>query len=232
MPNGLTYASYQKELVTQLPALQADSNFSQMLPTAIDYAELTICRDLDFLNLHGYVALGNATIGTPFQAVPSGVVLIESLFYGATNTPVVPASQDYIRTVYAGAANGAPAYFAILGAASGAGWTPSLQVLVGPAPDQGYTLTAYGTERQAPLSASNVTTFISANLPDLFWAASMIFWSGYMKDRQLEMPQNAMGWEQEYGRLLKSAMVEEARKKFRAPGFEAEAPAPLAQARM
>ena len=157
-------------------------------------------------------------------------MVLESLFYGPNSISVAPASQDFIRTVYAGAPNGAPQNFAVVGAAAGADWTPAVQVLLGPAPDATYTLTGYGTQRETTLSATYPTTFISQNLPDLFWAASMIFWSGYTKNfgAMADNPQQSVSWEAEYQRLLKGGAVEEARKKFQAQGWQAQAPTPTA----
>jgi hypothetical protein len=230
MPTGFTYDSYQSAVVTQIPSLPSDPNFQTMLPAAIDYAELSICRDLDFLAMHGQMALGNTTIGTAAVALPTSLVVLESLFYGPTTIPVPPASQDYILLAYAGAANGPPERFAVAGAASGAGWTPGTQIVLGPAPDAVYALTGYGTQRQATLSASTPATFISQNLPDLFWAASMIFWAGYNRNfgAQSDDPRQAVSWSAEYQRLLHGADVEEARKKFRYQGWQSQFPVPPA----
>jgi hypothetical protein len=231
MSTGLTYASYQAAVVTQIPSLVTDSNFQVMLPNSIDYVETSIQRDLDFLSLHGDIELGNTTIGVNTQAVPSAVVVLEMLYYGPHDIPVTPASSDYIRTVFAGAANGPPLYFVTEGSAmASTGWTPGIQVLLGPAPDAAYVLSGYGTQRQTPMSAANPTTFIWQNLPDLAWAAAMIYWSGYTHNfgAMTDSPQMPMSWSAEYKRLLQSAQVEEARKKFQGQGWQAQAPTPIA----
>lgn len=216
MPTGFTYANYQAAVVTQIPSFTSDPNFQQILPVGISYAELSICRDLDFLAMHGLLSLGTTTIGTQTQSIPTDVVVLESLYYGPNSIPVVPASQDYIRTVFAGAASGPPQNFMTIGAATGIGWTPGMQVLLGPAPDQTYMLTGYVTKRQETLSADNPTTFISTQLPDLFWSASMIFFAGYNRNfgAQSDDPRQAVSWSAEYARQLKSVNTEEMRKKF------------------
>lgn len=216
MPTGFTWTSYQAAVVTQIPSLVDDENFQTMLPDAIDYAELSLYRDLDFLALHGTISLGNATVGTPTVAVPSSVVVLETLYFAGV--PLTPASRDYIQAIYAGAANGVPLYFATLGAASGAGWTPTTEVLMGPAPNAASAVSAYVTQRQAPLSATNTETFISMQLPDAFWSASMIFWSAYTKNfgAQADDPKMAMSWSSEYQRIIHGANKEELRKKFMA----------------
>ena len=230
MPTGFTYTSYQSAVVTQIPTLTTDPNFTTILPDAIDYAELSIYRDMDFLAMHGLLSLGNTTAHTNLQAVPSGVVVLEALYYGSSNVPVTPASQDYIRAVYAGATEGPPVCFAAIGAGSGTKWAGGVQILLGPAPDTTYALTGYVTEREPPLSGSNTTTFISLNLPDLFWAASMIFFAGYNRNfgAQADDPRQAISWEHEYQRILKGSSQEEIRKKF----LSQEATAKLPQARL
>jgi hypothetical protein len=73
-----------------------------------------------------------------------------------------------------------------------------------------------GTTRPTPLSAANPVTFLSANLPDLLLAASMVFMAGYEKSfgAQSDDPQLAQSWETQYGKLFASANTEEARKRF------------------
>lgn len=230
---GFTYASYQAAVVTQIPSLTTDPNFQTVLPDAIDYAELSISRDLDLVANHGLLPLGSTSIGINTIPLPSGVIVLESLFQGTFNVPVTPASQDYIRAVWAGAANGPPRNYMVIGAASGAGWTPGMQVLLGPAPDAAYALTGYATERAETLSATNTSTFISTQLPDLFWAATMIFWSGYNRNfgAMTDQPPQAMSWGGEYARILKSASTEEARRKYQSTGWIAESPTPNANPR-
>ena len=225
-PTGFTYASYQSALVTQIPSLVNDSNFQTILPTCIDYAELSINRDLQFLVMHGALPLGSTTGGVNTVSVPTTVVVLEALGYGAGLTPITATSRDYILSVYGAATQGPPQYFAAIGGASGANWTPAQQVLLGPTPDHAYAITAYCTQREAPLSASHTTTFISQNLPDLFWAASMIFMAGYNRNfgAMADDPRQAISWETEYARLLKGAQVEEASKRFR-DGLAAPQPA-------
>jgi hypothetical protein len=234
VPLGYTYTTYQQAVCTQIPTVLTDPNFVVECPQSIDYAELTILRDLDLLAAHGNVMVGPTVIGANTLAVPPGVIVLEELYLGPNNTPIAPMSQTALRTIYGGAPNGPPQYFTIVGASPTVGppptWSPSMSILLGPTPDQIYALTAYGTERPAPLSATNTTTFISLQLSDLFWAAAMIYWSGVSKNfgAQSDDPRQAMSWSGEYSRLLKGAQMEEARKKFQSSQWQAEAPAPLA----
>lgn len=231
MPTGYTYASYQAAVVTQIPSLVSDTNFTTMLPNSIDYAELCCYRDLDFLPLKGPVSFGSATIGTPELTWPSGLTVLEMLYQGANKIEITPASLSFIRSCYGlGATRGVPQYFAVQG---NIGSGTALQVVLGPPPDATYAISGYGTVRPAPLSGTNTTTWLSQNVPDLFWAAAMIYWAGYNRNygAMSDDPRQAISWESEYQRLLKSAGLEEARRKFESQGWQPFSPTPLAQPR-
>ena len=79
------------------------------------------------------------------------------------------------------------------------------------------------------MAASNQTTFISQYLPDLLIMASMVYISAYQRNfgRQSDDPQMAQSYESQYQTLLKSAAVEEARKKFEGPGWTSQSPSPI-----
>jgi hypothetical protein len=101
---------------------------------------------------------------------------------------------------------------------------------VGPVPDQAYPVEVVGTFRPNSLSAANTTTFISLYLPDVFIMASMIYISAYQRNfgRANDDPQMAITYESQYQALLKTAIVEEARKKFDAAGWSSQSPATVA----
>lgn len=106
------------------------------------------------------------------------------------------------------------------------------QIIVGPAPDQAYTVEVIGTIRPTPLSATNTTTYLTLYLPDLFVAASMIFMSGYMRDfgSQTDDGQQSVSWDTQYTKLFASANVEEMRKKYSSGAWGSLQPTPIATA--
>jgi hypothetical protein len=105
-------------------------------------------------------------------------------------------------------------------------WVPfdDYTFLVGPYPNANYTVEIVGTYRPASLSASNLTTFISLNLPDLMIMASMVYISAYQRNfgRANDDPQMAITYESQYQTLLKGAMGEENRKKFEAAAWSSQ----------
>jgi hypothetical protein len=228
--SGLTYSTYVTQIATMAVVPTTDPNYQTIIPSMIDYAELRMQRDLDFLNT---VATNSYT--------PSTVQPTLSLSTGTTNYPYVtvqniavndptsgfskqltPVSKEWIYNVYPiGSTGGLPVYYAPF---------DDNVYLLGPQPDQTYTYSVVGTQRFPSLSPTNSTTFISIYLPDVFIMASMIYISAYQRNftsMASNDPQMAVTYESQYQALLKGAMVEEARKKFEASGWSSMSP-PLA----
>ena len=240
---GLTYATYKTQIAQMAVVAEDDTNFLAILPMMIDYASLRICRDLDLMftsvSLHGVeyaLTTGNRNLSFS-QNLPDGTSFVVSeqinLIVDAadptdpdtgTRVPLLPTTKEFLDAVYgsAVAANrGQPKYFA-----------PFNETLffVGPAPATDYYVEVVGTLRPAPLSVTVPTTFISQYLPDLLVMASMIYISAYQRNfgKESDDPQMAQSYEGQYQLLLKSATVEEARKKFDAAGWSSQSPAVVA----
>jgi hypothetical protein len=101
-------------------------------------------------------------------------------------------------------------------------------ILIGPTVDDVYVVEQTGTFRPAPLSPTNPTTFISTDLPDLFFSASMVLVSAWQRKFGLPGDQMAMSWDQHYEMEVRGASVEEARKKALSVGQSPYTPMPLA----
>ena len=236
MTTGLTYSQYVTELANLAVVDPADVNFVTNLPQCITYAENRIYRDLDLLSTvvsqTGYsLTTGSRQLTFPLDdfitiqevnvITPIGV----SDPNAGTRNPLLPVTKFWLDTVYGnGNQTSIPQYFAMLNQNT---------IIVGPWPGGNYALELVGTVRPASLSASNTTTFISTYLPDLFLMASMVFISGYQRDfalgaSQANDPNMPINYETQYQALLRSAMVEEARKKFEAGGWTSMSPAAVA----
>jgi hypothetical protein len=240
---GLTYATYKTQIAQMAVVAEDDTNFLAILPMMIDYANLRICRDLDLVftsvSLHGedYVLnAGNRNLsfsqnlpdGTSFVVSEQINLILDASVAGdpdtGTRVPLLPTSKEFLDAVYGSVASsnrGQPKYF-----------TPFNETLffVGPTPNTNYYVEVVGTIRPAPLSVTVPTTFISQYLPDLMVMASMIYISAYQRNfgKESDDPQMAMSYESQYQLLLKSATVEEARKKFDAAGWSSQSPAVVA----
>lgn len=228
--SGLTYNTYVTQIATMAVVPVNDPNFQTIIPSMIDYAELRMQRDLDFLNTSGtgtYTGIVgsynlNLTPGYPFVVIENVGVTDPATNYVMQLTPV---TKEWIYAVYPqGSTQGLPQYFAP--------FNDNL-MFVAPIPDQAYTFNVVGTQRFPTLSSTNTTTFISEYLPDVFIMASMVYISAYQRNftsAASNDPQMAVTYESQYQTLLKGAMVEEARKKFEASGWTSQGPAVVATA--
>lgn len=239
---GLTYATYKTQIAQMAVVEEDDVNFLAILPSMIDYATLRINRDLDLLitstSLTGEaykLTAGNRNLsfsqnlaGGSYFVVSEQINLITPAGQTDPNsnnrTPLLPATKEFLDAVFGSSIlenRAQPKYFAPFN---------DTIFLVGPVPDEDYYVEVVGTVRPAPLSEAVTTTFISQYLPDLLIMASMIYISAYQRNfgRQSDDPQMAQSYESQYGMLLKSAMVEEARKKYEGAAWSSQAPAPVA----
>jgi hypothetical protein len=225
-----TYSSTLATLANLMgdPLLVSDANFLQIMPSTIDDAEQRICREVDFLGAvvttTGVVTTANLRLinwSNSFFVVESVNAISPA---GTTNpdlgtrNPLLPATKemlDYLYPSITGA--GIPKYL---------GRVTQDSAVLGPWPDAAYTLEITGTQRPATLSVSNNTTFISTYLPDLFISACMIYLSAYAQNFSAmgDNPAQAVNWDSHYKEELKSAVVEEARKRFTSEGWSPAQP--------
>jgi hypothetical protein len=252
MTTGLTYSQYVTQIATMAVVAETDPAFITILPQMITYAENRMYRDIDFMftstSLHGVSFIltpGNRNLSFNINlasnldsasgtfVVSEQINLLTDAAGNAASTtnpdacvrvPLLPTTKEFLDAVYGSslAANrGKPEYF-----------VPFNETLffVGPVPDQAYPVEVVGTYRPNSLSATNTSTFISLYLPDVFIMASMIYISAYQRNfgRANDDPQMAVTYESQYQGLLKSAIVEEARKKFDAAGWSSQSPATVA----
>lgn len=242
---GLTYSTYVTQIAEMTVVDPLDVNFVTILPAMIDYAELRIYRDLDLMNtstaFHSpsiKLNAGNRNLSFPME-LPDGsgsIVVSEQINLivpagetdpdapTASRVTLLPTTKEYLDVVYGSnlaGSRGRPQYFTA--------FNENL-FFVGPVPDQTYYVEVVGTYRPNAMSAGNPVTFISQYLPDLLIMASMVYISAYQRNfgRQSDDPQMAQSYESQYMTLLKSAMVEEARKKYEGPGWTSQSPSPIA----
>lgn len=236
MTTGLSYdgsvygtTSYVSQIATLAVVEETNPAFVTILPQMITYAENRIYRELDFLftsiasTAYGLTA-GNRVISVPAGTfvVPEQINLITPA--GTTNpdsgnrVPLLPTTKEFLDQVYGSglsANRGQPKYFVPF---------DDYTFLVGPYPDSNYTCEIIGTYRPDSLSPTNLTTFISLYLPDVFIMASMIYVSGYQRNfgRANDDPQMAVTYESQYQALKASALSEENRKKFEAAAWSSQ----------
>lgn len=204
-----------------------DPNYTSIIPSMIDYAELRMQRDIDFLNVSDTLSFSctpnnqSLTLGSgyPFVTIQNIGIQDPSTGYVLQCTPV---TKEFLYAVYPiGSTSGIPKFFAPFN---------DNIMLLGPIPDQAYGANVTGTVRFPSLSPTNTTTFISTYLPDVFIMASMIYISAYQRNfgKLADDPQMAMTYESQYQALLRGAIMDEARKSFEAGGWTSNPPAAAA----
>lgn len=229
----MNFTEYTNAIRTILvePQNRSDIDFERIVPRMIEYAELRIYREMDFLTTQG---ASNAlmTSGSRNVTVPTGIIIVNGVNLitpaGTTNAelgtrvPMERVSLDFINTTWPTAATtGTPARYALLS---------DTAVRVAPTPSGAFTAEFIGISRPTALSASNTTTFITNNMPDLFVAASLIFGFGYQRDfgAASNDPAAAVTWEKQYETLKVGVKIEELRRKAESVSWSPYQPSPLA----
>lgn len=227
---SFNYSQYVTSLANTLVVPSTDSNFVIELPNIIDDAEQRIYRELDLLATIIQDNSGTLTANSRKFTFPQHFVVSESLnVYTPVNTTtskfqLIPVTREWMDAVYPNEASAStpsvPNYYAMI--------TDQI-IIVGPPPDANYTLEVVGTIRPAPLSATNPTTYLTQYLPDLFFAASMVFGAGYLNNfgAMTDNPQMSVSWEAHYQALKGSADIEEARKKYASSAWSPKQPIPI-----
>ena len=243
--NPLTYNDYVSQIATLAVVntttssgvvVGVDAEFNTLIPQMLNYAELRIQRDVDLLpsqtSKNYTLTLGSNLIQIPVD----DFVTIQTVSYvnGTATIPLLPVAKEYLQNTYNDSSyNADPAYFAMYGGDEASGGNLYNNIIVGPYSNSTYSVLITGTQRLPSLykfgvtaTAGTATTFISANLPDLLIQASMIYISQFQRNFGPAANDPSMGptYELQYQNLLKSAFVEEARKKFAASAWSSMSP--------
>lgn len=229
-----TYATYKTAIAAQLVEDPADANFLAMFPSLIDYAEQRMYRELDLLatvtRQSGTLTANSRDFTLPTTSgrfvTTQGINIItpssQTVPNSGTRNPCAPYSRDYVDYTWPSTTGaGLPKCYAMI---------TDQTVIFGPAPDAAYTAEVIGTIRPTPLSADNTTTYLTTYLPDAFFAAGMIFGTGWQKNfgAQADDPKMAVSWETQYQSLIASANIEEQRKRYASGAWGPMSPTPIA----
>jgi len=221
---ALNYATFVSQLANLMVISSADSNFTTFLPGCIDYAENRCYRELD--PLYNYITDTSASVSSGVRTftIPSTFIVVDAisiltsagaLSSNGVRNPLTRVSRQFLDNAYPAALSsktGQPEFYAMMS---------SSQAVLGPTPDAAYLTEVAGMQRPTTLSSSNSSSILTQYVPDLFVAASMVFASGFMRDfgAQSDNPQMAQSWENQYQKLLASAMSTEDRAKFQASAW-------------
>ena len=221
----MNYLEYALRLANLIPVNNSSTQFQNMLPATIDYAEQRIYRELDLLSTVVTDSASSTTSGSRNFTLPTGsgkYVTVQTINIitpaatapdSGTRRQLTPVDRRYLDAVWnSSTGSTVPKHFAM---------NDQDTIIFGPWPDAAYRVEVVGTIRPTPLSATNTTTFLTLYLPDLFMAASLVFAGENMRDFGTEGGNAAVAqtWEQNYQALMASANAEELRKRFAGPGW-------------
>lgn len=217
----LNYSTYVTALATEMVVPTTDTNFQQILPTIITNAELRLQRDLDLVDSTVRDSSFTFTLSTRNFTLPTSLgtfIVVEQMNVitpaGTTNpesgtrNSLIPTSIDMLDFMWPSSSGSTlPAYYSMMN---------QDMAIVGPFPDQQYTVEVVGTCRFASLSSAVATNPLSVFFPDLYIAASMVEAAAYQRNfgAMADDPKMAQSWEAHYQALIGAAKTEEAKKKF------------------
>lgn len=220
----MNYLEYGIRVANLLPINVTNTQFQNMLPSMIEYAEQRIYRELNLLETR----VANSTLTTtpnsrdftlPNPSAGPYITVVGINVITPANTPLLAG----------GTRNSIPSRSRMLVdfmCPSDLATSPVVPkmyymrnqntVIIGPSSTVPYYIEVVGTIRPYPLSPTNPNTYLTTFLPDLFTAASMVFAGNYLRDFGQEAggANIAQGWEQEYQALFASANAEETRKRY------------------
>lgn len=205
-----------------------DPDFDAMMDDILNFGELRIYRAIPELLGENTRLPSVFTLGSREIAIPVAMFSVKGLSFttGGVTTPLLPVSMEFIDNIW-------PARATVITATSQLQyWTPKDNdtVLVAGTPAAGYTAEFFGLVREDPLSSTNPETYLSEKYPDLLLASCLMYAFGYERDygSQADDPQAAMSWKGVFGELLPGVITQEERLAGRGPGWQNQAPTPLA----
>lgn len=227
-----SYGTLMAKMLAINPSSRLTTDNADMLEEMIAYAELRIYRELDFIRTQVEAETTDLTPGTRTKAVPGSIIVVNSASVvspastaaaAGTRNPMQRVSMEFLNFMWPSTVTlGLPSVFALQDDAT---------IVVAPTPDAAYRLACQGVVRPAPLSSTNTTTYLTANLPDLFVAASCIFGFGGINQNfgaASDDPQSAQSWENQYQLLKAGVNMEALRQKAWMASWQPFSPAPEA----
>lgn len=242
--NALTYNDYVTQVATMAVVntqtvsgvvQSTDAAFNAIIPQMLNYAELRIQRDIDFLQSSA-VKTTELPAGTRYLTYSSAdfktidtVNILSNPEVPEVVSVLLPTTKEFAQNVYP-ATNistnwGTPKYFYLFG---DFGSQDNVNLFIVPQPSDDYYVEVLGSSWLDSLykyatteDAGTATTYISSYLPDLLVLASMIYISAYQRNfgRQSDDPAMAQSYEAQYKTLLPAANNAEEQKRFQASAW-------------
>lgn len=218
-----------------------DSLFLAQFPLATSYAEARIYHEMPFIasyaeDTSASTVAGSRVIDLSSTALPLVtleqirlIVPTSSALPAGTMVPFDRVTLDWIDrywpvesvTLTPSLASQYGRYWALI--------TDNV-VAIAPTPDAVYQVKAGGLYQPAPMSATNPSTYLSRQYPDLLQAGICVFLAGALNRNfgaQADESGQAMSWEALFQKELAPARAEEMRRRGLAPDMPTPSPAPV-----
>lgn len=232
---AMTYNSLLSYLENLLVDSAPSTDFSNILPAAIQQAENDLYRSLDLLACRGSDTTVTLTPSSRDATCPATISVVEGISYltpvgntppTATRNGLERASLDFIDMMYGAseATTGTPLYFAM---------KSDTAIVIAPTPASAWKLEITGTAQPTAMSASNQTTFLGNQFPDLLLAGCMVLLTAWQQNwgASSDNPQMAISWKSNYDGLMKPALEYVQRQKSQSPNWNPFSPTPLSTPR-
>jgi hypothetical protein len=174
-------------------------DLTAVIPDFISLAEAQMERRLPTQKM---VKRANATIDTPFFAIPADLLSVKSLVLTSTAPvqPLVFLTEDELDAKkYVYRTTGKPLYFALVGN----------QIEVLPAPDAEYTAEITYVATLAKLSDSNTSNWVLARHPDVYLYGALLQAAPYLRDDE------RVGlWSSQYQTAIEDMLIQNERAAF------------------
>jgi hypothetical protein len=174
-------------------------DLTAVIPDFISLAEAQMERRLPTQKM---VKRANATIDTPFSAIPADLLSVKSLVLTSTAPvqPLVFLTEDELDAKkYVYRTTGKPLYFALVGN----------QIEVLPAPDAEYTAEITYVATLAKLSDSNTSNWVLARHPDVYLYGALLQAAPYLRDDE------RVGlWSSQYQTAIEDMLIQNERAAF------------------
>jgi hypothetical protein len=174
-------------------------DLTSVIPDFISLAEAQMERRLPTQKM---VKRANASIDTPFSAVPADFLSVKSLVMTSASPvqPLVFLTEDELdakKSVYR--TTGKPIYFALVGN----------QIEVLPPPDTSYTAELTYVATLPKLSDSNTSNWVLARHPDVYLYGSLLQAAPYLRDDE------RVGlWSSQYQAAIEDMLIQNERAAF------------------
>lgn len=238
-----TYSNLLADVSNAVVIEPTDANFLAQFPQFINAAEGRIVRELNLVAANVRDSSASTTAGVRNFNLPTsiGTFLIVTDINVITPASTAPESGTRVRLTPVSLAvldwtfpssTGAtvPTQFAYITQDTFISPAQS-QIVFGPWPDATYRVEVIGVVQPAALSATNTTTWLSVNLYDVLFKATMVEAVGYQQNfgaAGADNPQMATTWEAAYKTSRDSAMTYQARARFAAGSWTAQPVEPTA----